>query len=366
MDTIQFLDFNFYINNNFNNLARLLSQLKADHFFIVYDQTLPNIITEEVKFELTNLDTQNTFIGIRPEESSKSLSTLSTIVEECLNNNATKKSVIISLGGGVVGNIAGLAAGLLFRGIGLVHLPTTILAASDSCPSLKQAANFSKYKNTIGLYHKPEFVYVSTNTFKTLPERQVKSAYGEFIKNILSINSQNFTQLESIMSSNALSSQQYAQLVIMGIEDKFLVMDDDIYEKKNALRLEYGHTAGHAIEILMNNNLFHGECVALGLLIAGEISFLLNKLKIEDLDFHYQLFNKIHFASIPNLPEPKKVLHQIKKDNKRSSTDKHQSVNFVLLSEINTPLLNDDELPLSPVSYDIVEHAITNTYRKIL
>lgn len=150
----------------------------------------------------------------------------------------TRSSVVVVLGGGLVGNIAGLVAGLCLRGLPLVQVPTTLLAQSDSVLSLKQGVNGEDGKNLRGLFLAPAFVWSHLSFLETLPAREVRAARCEMIKNALAIQPDQIPELRSLLSSQARSSPaQFARLIERCIEAKTAIMANDAWEKHEAVAL---------------------------------------------------------------------------------------------------------------------------------
>jgi 3-dehydroquinate synthase/2-deoxy-scyllo-inosose synthase len=228
-------------------------------------------------------------------------------------------SVIISVGGGVVGNIAGLIAALLFRGIRFVHVPTTLIAAADSVASLKQAVNLSVGKNLLGCFHKPTAVLIDINLLRTLPSAQVRSGMYEIIKNALTVATENIPLLESGLKQDAnYTDTELMVIVEAGLLAKQKVMRADKCERKEALVFEYGHTVGHAIELAAEGRVPHGEAVGLGMIVAAEVACRLGRLSEADRNIHYRLLKRNGLSvRLPAGVTVTTVMELLRMDNKR-------------------------------------------------
>lgn len=199
-----------------------------------------------------DLDIKNILIlSSPPGEQSKCFKTIYLYLNSIYEWGIDRSCLVICIGGGIPGNIGGLIAGLIYRGIAFIHIPTTILASFDSVISLKQAVNSSYAKNAIGVYHKPICIYSSAAFFTTLSKKDIISGVCETIKNTLSILPSEITTLSDQLNDVLdLKSEAISLVKDISIKAKQLVMQYDKYEKKRALILEYGHTIGHAIEPL--------------------------------------------------------------------------------------------------------------------
>jgi 3-dehydroquinate synthase len=206
-------------------------------------------------------------------EKSKSLSVLEDVVTAALQAGLDRKSTVIALGGGVVGDLAGFVAASYMRGIRFVQIPTTILA-HDSSVGGKVAVNHPLAKNIIGAFHQPEMVLYDTATLRTLPDRDVRAGLSEMIKHGLIWDAGFTTWLEENAQKLVSLDQEALQYgLYQGCKVKSIVVSQD--EKENDLRaiLNLGHTIGHALEAVAGyNELLHGEAISIGMVGASKIA----------------------------------------------------------------------------------------------
>jgi len=181
---------------------------------------------------------------------------------------------VLTLGGGVVGDLGGFAAACYRRGVPYVQVPTTLLAAVDSSVGGKTAVNLPEGKNLVGAFYQPRLVYVDLGTFRTLPEREVRSGIGEVIKYGAALDADLFHFLEeSVEDLAALDAGALLRVVPACVQLKAdIVREDELDQGHVRICLNFGHTVGHAIEKAADGRLTHGECVGLGMLAAGRIS----------------------------------------------------------------------------------------------
>jgi 3-dehydroquinate synthetase len=256
-------------------LARLLADLRADRFLLVTDAGVPAPALHAVGRVLDAL-APVTVLRAPASERAKNLNTIDGLAREAFASGATRMSVFVALGGGLAGNVAGLLAHLFLRGTRLVHIPTTLLAMSDSVLSLKQGVNSPAGKNHLGAFHAPELVWSHLDCLATLPRPQVRAALCEAIKNVIAICPDRYGELAARLRADAVYSQaELAWFIGTCADAKQEVMAADPHETGRALVLEYGHTVGHAAEFISGGALSHGLAIGVGGLVAGRIATLL-------------------------------------------------------------------------------------------
>src|ERR1700730_1921458 len=167
-------------------LAGLLDRLHADRFLVITDSGVPAPAVQAVSLGLEKL-APVTVLRVPADEKAKTLTTVNDLSAEAFGSGATRRSVFVALGGGVAGDGARLLAHLTMRGARLVHIPTTLLAMSDSVLSLKQAVNSPVGKNHLGAFHAPELVWAQLDFLATLPPSEIRAALCEAIKNVVAI-----------------------------------------------------------------------------------------------------------------------------------------------------------------------------------
>nr|WP_166363676.1 iron-containing alcohol dehydrogenase [Pseudomonas akapageensis] len=273
-------------------------------------------------------------------ESFKSLETVERLAHKMVQAGIDRGSVIVAVGGGVVGNLAGLIAALLFRGIRLVHVPTTLIAAADSVASLKQAVNLSIGKNLLGCFHKPTAVLIDIHFLRTLPATQIRSGMFEIIKNALTVATETIPLLESGLKPDAnYSDKELLVIVEAGLLAKQRVMKADKCERKEALVFEYGHTVGHAIELAAEGRVPHGEAVGLGMIVAAEVASRLGRLSEADRSLHYRLLRRNGLTvRLPAGVTVAAVMALLRTDNKRGYVcARPDQVAMILLDGLGAP-----------------------------
>lgn len=195
-------------------------------------------------------------------EESKNLTKFGEILSFMLKNNFTRKDCVVACGGGVAGDLAGFVSACYMRGIDFYNCPTTVLSQVDSSIGGKTAVDLDGIKNTVGAFHQPKMVVIDPDVLRTLPERQVSNGLAEAVKMSLTFDSELFEMFEK---TDVL--ENIDEIIFRSIEIKRKVVEQDEKEKGLRMILNFGHTIGHGIESEEElNGLYHGECVALGMI----------------------------------------------------------------------------------------------------
>jgi 3-dehydroquinate synthase/2-deoxy-scyllo-inosose synthase len=356
----------FYWEEDAQELLRNLARsVEADRFFVISDESILSAHGPRLLPNLSVAAPLSTCV-IEKGESAKGFSTLQTLCEAALSAGVTRRSVIVALGGGAVGNVSGLAAGLLFRGIRLLHIPTTPMAAFDSVLSLKQAINVLQRKNVVGLYHAPEAVILDLKTFSTLHERELQSGIGETIKNVVAIAPERYDSVAAAVQPERQRELRALEVILAtSIEAKLKVLKADPFEKNEALILEYGHTVGHAVEMADycrrgSDGLRHGEAVAVGMRVAAEVSRALGGATARPATMQEELFCAARMSPrVPSGLEVAEITHFLRGDNKRGRVPQtDDEIAMVLLEDIGRPRTTNG-VPLISVPIQVVAEQIT-------
>lgn len=243
------------------DLQKFLSEKKYSKVAILTDENTLALCYPLVK---ENLPAHH-LIKIQSGEESKTLPTCSIIWQAMTDAQLDRHSVLITIGGGVLGDMGGFCAATYKRGIDFITLPTTLLAQADASIGGKIGVDFNHFKNHIGVFQEPALNLVYSGFLKTLPERELRSGFAEVIKHALISDKKLWDEIRS----KELKAQTWDVLVPKSVEFKCSVVKQDPYEKGIRKILNAGHTVGHAIEsyfLANGNRIFHGEAVAAGLI----------------------------------------------------------------------------------------------------
>ena len=264
---------------------RLLPHLVQKWVAIVTNATVAPLYLEKLSQPLRAAGVRVLPIILPDGEEYKDWQTLNQIFDELLKHRAERKTTLIALGGGVIGDMTGFAAASYQRGVPFIQIPTTLLAQVDSSVGGKTGINHPLGKNMIGAFYQPKLVLADTDTLKTLPPRELSAGLAEVIKYGLIWDAEFFAWLEGHMEAlRALDPEAISHAIYRSCEIKAQVVAAD--ERESGLRalLNLGHTFGHAIEAGMGyGNWLHGEGVAAGMVLAARLSARMGLVKDEEL-----------------------------------------------------------------------------------
>lgn len=225
-------------------------------------------------------------------ESSKEYATLMRIYDHLLNARVERRDILVALGGGVIGDVAGFAAATTLRGIACVQMPTTLLAMVDSAVGGKTGINHPLGKNMIGAFHQPRLVLADVSLLKTLPQRELAAGWAEAIKHGVIRDAQLFADLAQADPTRAFFD---ADLVRRAVAVKVEVVNIDEREQAERMLLNYGHTVGHAIEQLLGyGTLLHGEAIAIGMHLEAQLAVTLGLCDVELLGHQQHVLQRYH------------------------------------------------------------------------
>ncbi|MFJ7745983.1 3-dehydroquinate synthase [Peribacillus sp. NPDC097295] len=318
-----------FITNEFSHLSKIL---------IITDEKVAELHLQTVKKVLIKTG-KPVLQHVVPEgEHAKTFDVFYECQSYALSQQLNRKSLIIALGGGAVGDLAGFVAATFMRGIPFIQVPTTLLA-HDSAVGGKVAINHPLGKNMVGAFHQPEAVIYDLEFLHTLPLKELRSGFAEVVKHSLIADEEFYRWLRlNIVDLNNVKDEQFLTMITKGISIKASIVEKD--EKETGIRafLNFGHTLGHAIEGSMGyGNFTHGESILIGMVYALKLS----KKKL-DLNFNLNEFidwvtSLGYRTTIPRQLEKEVLLHLMKTDKKSV----HGGATFVLLSQLGTPLLMD-------------------------
>ena len=215
-------------------------------------------------------------LAVPAGEASKTRGSWGWLTDQLLSRNFGRDSAVIGLGGGVVGDLAGFVAATYMRGIPIVHIPTTLLAMIDSAIGGKAGVDTPSGKNMVGSFHQPKGVLVDTQVLGTLRLKELRTGFAEALKHGVIANRGYFesvvSSIPAIVYSVAEAGDRVSDLVVGSIEIKAAIVSRDEHEGGLRKLLNFGHTAGHAVEILSHFTVGHGEAVSIGMVIEAKIA----------------------------------------------------------------------------------------------
>ena len=255
--------------------ARIAGLLRQPRVLIVSDETVAALHAPTLIAGLKANGVAAELATVPAGEASKSFAHLEQVLDRCAEVGLDRKDMIVALGGGVVGDLAGLAAALYMRGVDFIQIPTTLLAQVDSSVGGKTAIDTPRGKNLVGAFHQPRLVLADIDVLKTLPERQLRSGWAEVLKHGLICDEAFFDWLGGPGAAGAAGNPAaLTEAVVRSVRIKAAVVSEDEKEAGRRALLNLGHTFGHALETALGYDeaLTHGEAVALGCCMAFRFS----------------------------------------------------------------------------------------------
>jgi 3-dehydroquinate synthase len=330
------------------NLRQLISEsdsINPRRVLILSNKRVFDLYGADVVAELKGLRVK-IFEWLMPEgEKHKSLRTLEQALIFLGNNSFERNDLVIALGGGVVGDLAGLTAALYLRGVPFIQMPTTLLAQIDSSVGGKTAVNLAVGKNMVGAFYQPPLVVIDTETLLSLPARELVAGFCEMVKQSLIASKSLFkstVQTLELKSTrpNFIQSSEFEALIAAHCSFKASIVANDEREStsrsdvKSRKILNFGHTTAHALEAVTNYRVFrHGEAVGWGMLVAGELSRNLGLLSDVELE---SLRRAVHLCG----PLPKAdhlsvdaIIRSLQHDKKSVAGE----ISWILLDGIGSP-----------------------------
>ena len=266
--------FDIFINKNYNNsLTRKIDSIRSDKkILLVYDKKINKLFVKKIINSLREAGSLLIALEFKGNKKNKNEKSLFNLLNVMIDNNFSKKSIVISLGGGVLGDLAALAASLYYRGTIYFNIPSTMTSIIDSCIGGKTAINYKNIINSIGNYYQPHAVFIYNEIIKEIPNREFFAGIPEIIKCGIIKKNNILTILKK--KKNKILQRDFntiSKLCIETLKAKIFFFKNDVYEKENRLILNFGHTFAHAIEMATENMLNkeylrHGEAVGLGIL----------------------------------------------------------------------------------------------------
>ncbi len=305
---------------------------------MITDNQVASLYGEEVSTRFRNMGLEVTMIAIPAGEASKTMETALSVMKEMLTLGADRTSVIIALGGGVVGDLAGFVASVYMRGIPYIQIPTTLMAQVDSSIGGKTAVDLPEGKNLIGTFNQPQAIYIDLKFLETLSEKEMKNGLAEIIKAGIIEDISLFNLLEA----EAKAVRERHRSILAAIVEKAVRVKKGIVEldeREKGLRriLNFGHTMGHALEAESGYGMSHGEAVSIGMVAAARIAEKIYDLPAADRERIEALIAAIgHPTTVPASMSPDGILARLKMDKKRVG----DTIHFVLIKKIGFPFVN--------------------------
>ena len=323
-----------YIDANLDKFSKALEDYKIkanSEMFLITDDRVYSIYKDKIEklkgiYNIKELYFKN-------GEENKNFETIKEIYSFLVENNAKRNSIIIALGGGVVGDLVGFVASTYMRGVRYINIPTTLLSQIDSCVGGKVGYNYNGIKNIIGSFYNPEFVFIATNFLKTLDSERFRDGLGEVVKyglildeEIINFMEENYKGILEKESDKLL----YISRNCLKLKKQIIKLDYKDLGLRNILN--FGHTIGHAVEMTSKNKITHGEAVALGMLVEIKLSEYIYGLDKGLYSRVEKLYKKLGLPTKYKVDNYNLFMYAINHDKKNKN-----NIRFVLLKNVEKP-----------------------------
>ncbi len=348
MQTLQLADYQIFVGNFWVEFNAFLAQKKYTQTLVLVDENTEGACLERFR---SHFPEHIHVIRIASGELNKTIETCQKIWLDMFAANADRRSVLICLGGGVIGDMGGFSASTFKRGIDFIQIPTTLLSQVDSSIGGKLGIDFAAIKNSIGVFANPKAVFISSDFLTTLSAREVRSGFGEIIKHALIADAAQWADLSKIED---LTTVDWDKIITPSLKVKQRVVEIDPFEHGLRKALNFGHTIGHAVEsmaLATENPLTHGEAIAIGMICEAYLSHILLRNEIptesgrglsendlnEIIAFILKIYGKYDIQQFDIQP-----LIALMKQDKKNDGDE---INFTFLTKIGEVAVNCTATP---------------------
>jgi 3-dehydroquinate synthase len=330
----------------------LPARIRAEKAFVVSDPDVAARYLPLLEPALARCGLQVIHLGVPAGEVAKSLETASALHRQLAIQEAHRDDLVVALGGGAVGDLAGFVAATYMRGVALLQVPTTLTAQVDAAIGGKTAVNLPQGKNLVGAFHQPVAVVADVETLATLSDRDFRSGLAEIAKYALTLDLDMLGTLEADPSGVlARDPAALERVVSASVRAKADVVADDERDAGRRMILNYGHTLGHALERLdAYAGRTHGEAIALGMVFAARVAETLGVAPRGLAGRHVRLLTSLGLEAQGPIPAADRILPAMRLDKKFAA-----GIRLVLLEDVGRPM----------VAEDVAEETIAATLRDL-
>ena len=327
----------FIGNNTINLLPAKIKKIcpKTKKIALIIDSKIPNQFKNKIKSKLKNYDLL--VLPFPASEKNKSLKKVNFYLNKILSENFNRSDLIIGLGGGITGDVAGFVASIFKRGINFINIPTTLLAQVDSAIGGKTGINSAQGKNLIGSFYQPKLVISDTSFLNSLKKKEMICGYAEILKHSIIKDKKFFNWLKKNTKNIFLKkSRELNYAIKKSCQIKMYFVNKDVNEKNLRMILNFGHTFAHAIEVKNNysKKITHGEAVLSGIMLASRLSLIKKICSVKTVDEIEKVFEDNNltytYKKYFKQSELNSLIPYLKND-KKNNDDK---INFILLKKI--------------------------------
>lgn len=329
----------FISKSNIGVEIRKSGLIKDRDIFVIIDSNVYRIYWKDLKKIFNKVKASNIY-KFNVNEANKSFIELNKILNAMLKNGCRKDTLLISIGGGITGDIASFAASVFMRGIDFIQIPTTLLAMVDSSIGGKNGINSDFGKNLIGTFHQPKAIFTDVSFLSTLPDKEFQSGFGEILKySLITGNRTNSFLKNHTKKISADDFTRIQKIIAESIKVKAAVVEQDEREEKGLRKiLNFGHTFGHGIEAASDYKINHGHAVVLGIIASLFYSYRVNLISAEFL-FYQLIFVRERISVNKKFIKyvvPEKVFQFMQSDKKNSKS----KINLVLMNNFGEIIIN--------------------------
>lgn len=347
MKVLETKDYNIRIGNIENDLTQVLREEDKSQICIIVDEN-----TKEHCLPILNqfLSSELPFILIQSGEEHKNIDTCQLIWSKMAEMKLGRQSLVINLGGGVIGDMGGFCASTFKRGMRFIQIPTTLLSQVDASVGGKLGIDFKGIKNAIGVFNNPEGVFIDPRFLDTLSKREVRSGFAEIIKHSLIADKNEWNNIQQFSD---LDQVNWNEIIYRSVQVKHRIVVADPFEKGIRKALNFGHTIGHAVESVFletKEPLLHGEAIAIGMICEAYLSSNKVGLSKEELELISTFILRMYKKETLLEKDIPSMLDIMGNDKKNIGS----TINFSLIPEIGKVEINqtaDQELIIESLEY---------------
>lgn len=325
------------------DIASLAGADKYSKLVVVTDESVERLLLEELMKSLPGA----TSVALPAGEANKNIESVQKVWQALYDAGCDRKSLVVNLGGGVIGDVGGFAASTYMRGTDFLNVPTTLLSQVDSSIGGKTGVNFAGIKNLVGTFNQPAGVVIDPQTLESLPGRELASGFAEVIKHGLIWDKDYFEQATA-KKPKEFTQDELTDIIAGSCRIKLAIIQDDIKESGKRKLVNFGHTVGHAVEALSHqsdNPLLHGEAISIGMAAEADISVRLGRLPTQDLERVKQALKRAGLPVTARGLDLEDIRQKMRSDKKNTGG----KLNFTLLDAIGRASY-DQEVPESTVT----------------
>lgn len=328
--------------NDWKAFEATLKKMNPSTCFILVDENTEKLCLHIL---LEHVDIACQVIKIPSGEHNKSLATCQFVWTKLMQNGADRHSILLNLGGGVIGDLGGFCAATYMRGIRFIQIPTTLLSQVDASIGGKLGVDLMGFKNMVGIIKDPDFVFIFTPFLKTLADDQIRSGYAELLKHGLIADKNAWSILSKV---NDVTSLNFDQMVYDSVIIKKSVTEKDPNERGLRKILNFGHTIGHAVESYWMDSkspLLHGEAIAIGMVSESYLSYRIGNITESELFDIRNTITRI-YGHNPKYLKPKEELIALMRSDKKNHSG---TIKFALLENVGHACYDVE------VGHDVIE-----------